>query len=277
MQRFPHRTPSSSSFYGLGWIRLTTLILIKKLLFVLSIITLEADNVIRKVFCNSVESFTANTEQCRINAFRSPVYEICKSCEKFGLLNLVINILKAVTPIPSKRKWSELVWRKGWELDDNYWSAVNIMNKETKLLSSIMDGSRYMVWWQLSDNDTSMIKVCECIAKIICHTSLLKVDDYHLKDQPPSSRICELCDLYCTENIHHLLMQCPGMYREQVEMHKHICQEIPEIKQIFADEPGNVLLWLLGKNVPNISDESHMKFRCVAGVWIYKIYTTKQY
>ena len=145
VQRFPHRTPRSSSFYGLGRIRLTTFILIKKLLFVLSIITLEVDNVIRKVFCNSVESFTSNIEQCRRNAYRSPVYEICKSCEKFGLLNMVISILKGDTPIPSKRKWSELVWRKGWELDDNYRSAINIMNKKTKLLSSIMAGSRYMV------------------------------------------------------------------------------------------------------------------------------------
>ena len=93
--------------------------------------TLEVDNVIRKVFCNSVESFTSNIEQCRRNAYRSPVYEICKSCEKFGLLNMVISILKGDTPIPSKRKWSELVWRKGWELDDNYRSAINIMNNKT--------------------------------------------------------------------------------------------------------------------------------------------------
>ena len=82
-----------------------------------------------------------------------------------------------------------------------------------------------------------MIKVCKCIAKIICHTSLLKVDDYRLKDQPPSGRMRELCYLYCIENIQHLLMQCPGMYREHVEMHEHLYQEVPEIKQMFAEEP----------------------------------------
>ena len=272
VQRFPHRTPRFCSFYGLGWIRLTTYIMIKKLLFVLSIITLENDNVIRKVFCNSFESFILNTEICRRNAYRSPVYELCKTCEKFGVLNIVTSMLRGDTPILSKKVWSKLIWDKGWELDDNYWCVINFMNKETDLLSSTMMGARYNVWWQLSDKDHSAIKICECIAKIMCHTSLLKVDDYRLKDQTPSSRMCEMCDSYRYENIQHLLMQCPGMDREHIEMHEHLYQEVPEIKQIFADDPGNVFLWLIGRDVPNLSDNGLMKFRCIAGEWIYKIY-----
>ena len=272
VQRFPYRTPRFCSFYGLGWIRLSTYIMIKKLLFILSIIKLDYDNVIRKVFCNSFEAFMANTTQCRKNVYRSPVYEICKACEKFGIIDMVGCIVRGEIPIPSKKKWSDLLWKKGWELDDLFISSIDIMNKETEFLSSIMDGSHYNVWWQLSDKDNSMIKVCECIAKIICHTSLLKVDDYRLKDQTPSSRVCEMCDSFSPENIHHLLLQCHGMYREQMEMHEHLRREVPEIEQIFAEDPGNIFLWLLGKNIPNLSDKSHMKFRCIAGIWIYKIY-----
>ena len=169
-------------------------------------------------------------------------------------------------------KWSKIIWGKGWELDDLYWRGVNTMNKDNDLLAGTMEGTRYMVWWQLSDVDPKMIRICECIAKIICHASMLKVDDYRLRDQPTSDRVCELCDAYTVENIFHLLMQCPGMYDEHVEMHDHIYRCIPEIKKIFTEEPHNVFFWLLGRNVKDICEESHIEFRRIAGMWIHRIY-----
>ena len=44
-------------------------------------------------------------------------------------------MLSGAIPIPSKKKWSEIVWKKGWEFDDNYWRAVNTMNKDNDLVS----------------------------------------------------------------------------------------------------------------------------------------------
>ena len=76
VQWFPYRTPNCSSFYGLGWIKLTTYIAIKKLLFILSIIRLDEDNVIRKVFVSSFDAFMLNMEHNSINTYRSPVYEM---------------------------------------------------------------------------------------------------------------------------------------------------------------------------------------------------------
>ena len=108
--------------------------------------------------------------------------------------------------------------------------------------------------------------------KILCHTSLLKVDDFRLKDQPPSSKMCEQCDLYNIEDIHHLLMQCPGMYHEQKEMHEQISLYVPEIMGKFTEEPHNVFFWLIGRNVPDISEKGHMDLELIAGRWIYRIY-----
>ena len=78
---------------------------------------------------------------------------------------MVDSILSGDLPTLSKKKWSDLVWGKGWQLDDNYWRSVNTMNKGNALLASTMEGTWYMVWWQMSDAETSMIKECECIAK----------------------------------------------------------------------------------------------------------------
>ena len=272
VQRFPPRSPRCSSFYGLGWIKLTTYIAIKQLLFVLSIIRLDEENVIRKIFISSFHSFKSDEEKGTANIFRSPVYEMCKTCKKFGLLNTVDGYIAGIYPIPSKNKWAELVWGKGWLLDDNYWRAVNTMNKENDLLNCTMEGTRYTVWWQLTDIAHHMVKECECIARILCHTSLLKVDDYRLKDSPHSSRTCELCNQYALESIHHLLMQCPGMHEEQKGLHEQLSLVTPEIIEKFAEEPQNSFFWLIGRNVPNISDKCLQDFRCIAGKWIYKMY-----
>ena len=146
------------------------------------------------------------------------------------------------------------------------------MNMENDLLACTMNGARYTVWWQLSDYDSDMMKICECIAKILCHTSLLKVDDYRLKDQPPSSKICELCDMYTVENIFHLMMQCPEMYDGQVEMYNQICVCALVIRRKFAEEPRNVFFWLLGRNIPDFNEIDHLALRRTAGMWIRRIY-----
>ena len=39
-----------------------------------------------------------------------------------------------------------------------------------------------------------MISICEDMVKIICHASLLKVDDVRLKSLPLAAKVCVLCD-----------------------------------------------------------------------------------
>ena len=34
----------------------------------------------------------------------------------------------------------------------------------------------------------------------------------------------------------------------------------------------NVFFWLLGRNVNDLSEESHIEFRRIAGMWIHRIY-----
>ena len=67
-------------------------------------------------------------------------------------------------------------------------------------------------------------------------------------------------------------MQCPGMHKEQVEMYEHIYRHVPEIRKRFADESQNVFFWLLGRNIDDISEESHIEYRRIAGMWIHIIY-----
>ena len=59
-------------------------IAIKKLLFMLSIIWLDEDIVIRNVFVSSFDAFMLNIEHNSINTYRSPVYEMCKYVKNSG-------------------------------------------------------------------------------------------------------------------------------------------------------------------------------------------------
>ena len=71
VQRFPYRTPNFSSFYGIGWLKLTTYIKVKKMLFVLTILNMESDFIIREIFESRLVKFCDNVHVSRKNVFSS--------------------------------------------------------------------------------------------------------------------------------------------------------------------------------------------------------------
>ena len=50
IQRFPQRAPNASCSYSLGWLKIISFIKVKQLLFVRSILKMDPDNVIKKIF-----------------------------------------------------------------------------------------------------------------------------------------------------------------------------------------------------------------------------------
>ena len=98
IQRFPKRSPSTTSFFGLGWIRLTTYVLIKKLLFIMTLLRTDAQNVIRTIFVSRLNHYIANLEISNANRFKSPTFDLLNACSKLGLLNLVENMADGSTP-----------------------------------------------------------------------------------------------------------------------------------------------------------------------------------
>ena len=55
VQRFPKRSPKSTCYFGLGWMRIETYIQVKKLLFLLTIISMDNDNRIKIIFNERVK------------------------------------------------------------------------------------------------------------------------------------------------------------------------------------------------------------------------------
>ena len=84
-------------------------------------------------------------------------------------------------------------------------------DRSQDLLKRIDSGCRYLSWWYLSDIHPKMMYMCENLAKIVCHASLLKTDDVRLKRQTLAAKFCELCDLSASDDANHLVMQCPAL------------------------------------------------------------------
>ena len=76
IQRFPQRAPNSTSFFGLGWLKLTSYIKVKKMLFILSNIKMKTDNIIRAIFECRLSEYEKDLTRSRKNIHRSPVFEL---------------------------------------------------------------------------------------------------------------------------------------------------------------------------------------------------------
>ena len=272
VQRFPKRSPSTTSSYGLGWIRLTTYILIKKLLFILTILKMDQTNLIRKVFGLRIDAYFTNVELGRSNPYKSPTFEALNACNKLGLLDVVRSMTNGSSILYGKKKWSDLVWERAWKLDDAFWKSINPLNPECDLVSKVLGCSRYMFWWSHSDDHPEDMKMCETMARIICRTSLLKSDDTRLIGGFSSNRTCTKCDLYILEDIRHLVMQCPAVNEIRLRMYRKINEVYSDFEEVCREQPEDVLGWLLGGQCNEVEYEVMSDIWKVAGNCITEMY-----
>ena len=132
-----------------------------------------------------------------------------------GLYNVVKEMVLNMASVVSKGAWSKLKWERAWALEDANWKASNTILRENDLLTMTVGNTRYLAWWRMSDTDYRMVKMCETMSRIICHASLLKKDDFRLKGSTMSHKTCIMCDLYCIEDIIHIISQCPYYHKDE--------------------------------------------------------------
>ena len=147
-------------------------------------------------------------------------------------------------------KFGSDIWERAWTLEDADWKASNIIFRENDILAFTIGKTRYMTWWRISALDYSLIKMCETMAKIVCHASNLKRDDYRLKGSTMSSRTHIMCDMYCIEDILHIINQCPYYEEERASMYEEIYKRCPNAKKTFEENRGEAPYFLLGRRIP---------------------------
>ena len=114
--------------------------------------------------------------------------------------------------------------------------------------------------------------MCETMSRIICHASLLKKDDFRLKGSTMSHKTCIMCDLYCIEDIIHIISQCQYYHKERTEMYNEIYKKCPKAKDVFERNSENTIFYLLGRDIPSFDEEEMFTLWCISGNMITKIY-----
>ena len=134
---------------------------------------------------------------------------------------------------------------------------------------------RYLIWWQMSDENSDLIRSCETMVKLVSHASLLKGDDVRLKSAPIFARFCEDCDLAAIDDVNHLVLQCPRWQNERTEMLNEI-DNIPDGSgHALLNSQCDLVIALLGKADPDLSYEQKVTILTISSKYISKMYFRK--
>ena len=274
VQRFPKRSPTSTSYYGLGWLRIETYIQVKKLLFLLSIICMEGGNRIRMVFSERLTAYLNDPVAGMNNRNQSPVFDILNTSIRFGLLGTVIDMSLGRIPVMPKKKWSDSIWSIAWKLDDSFWKSTVLLYNRNDLLLDTIGNPLYLNWCFLADNMHQHQRMCETMARLVCHTSRLKDDDFRLSGSSHSQIICTACNLGTRETIRHLVMQCPKNENLRIAMLAEIEEKVTGFTRISIQAPELVFLWLMGKQAEGLNPEEMIRVWIIAGQHICRMYNS---
>ena len=194
------------------------------------------------------------------------------TANRFGLLKVVTDMIEGNLAICGKKAWAKNVWEKAWLLEDVFWDSSKIIHKDNDLLYGAVGHTRYMAWWKVADFFPPLIRMCENLAKLVCHASYLKCDDPRLKGMSHSNRACPNCDMYLVENVFHMVMQCPMHASERRLMYTRLYEYDPLLENLVTDNPSKVFYWTIGGEIPDMCEEYMYGFWCITGQAIYGMY-----
>ena len=140
-----------------------------------------------------------------------------------------------------------------------YWRIEERLHRSMDLLSNICPSSRYLTWWSISDKYPQYTKKCEVICKLLCHSSALRADDFKLKSQIGTLKMCNLCDNYQLEDVRHFILHCPYFQQERDAMINEINMIEGDHMPILNDNKNDILYTILGKSVEGLGMESTEK------------------
>ena len=218
-QYFPFRSPNATSYRGLGWMKITSFIKGKKILFIRTVIHQPEYMPCRGILSNVISLYDNNTVV--ENTYNSPLIDILNTAVEMGLIDTVKRMENG-SIVYSKQIWSKLVWMKIWQYEDSIWQDETASSNYLNVLSKVIDGPAYLSWWQLADQTPNIVRNFETMVKLVCRASRLKNDDCRLRRASHNTKMCVQCGLGQIENIEHLILTCPKYETQIAEMYDRI-------------------------------------------------------
>ena len=260
LQRFHTRSVNITSYVCLGWMYIVNYIKARQLIFLRSIIVMNENIPVRRILANRVNEYNVGGD----NPYDSPILHMLGVCSDYDLLDNIRDMLQG--NVPSKAMWRRLVWDKVWEVENEWWRTKMRDDKHLTLIREVSESPAYSIWWQIADADMSCMKQCEVMARILCHCTLLKEDDFRYKRSTMWQRMCTLCDLAAPDDARHMIMQCPYHQDLRVKLQEKICRICPDFgtREVFNT--------IIGKPLEGIDSESMCQIWKIACKYTARMY-----
>ena len=156
------------------------LVQIKRLIFIRSVLILDDQILSKKIFVERAMFLFNNQDGYDFDDTWSVVAHLLNTAIDFNLIDKVCNmVIRGHSCLRSV--WKQKVRDRAWSLEDTYWRIQILVHKNLDLLDKVISGSLYLNWWRISDRYPERIMQWETAAKIVCHASLLKVNDARFK------------------------------------------------------------------------------------------------
>ena len=160
---------------------------------------MDGEDVVKIVFMERFQAIK-NSGSTDVDSFDdSIVFDLLGTASMFNLSEEVLDMVKR-GHIYDKVAWKKIVWAQAWSLEDTLWKIEYNLQKCLDMVRLINPSPRYLTWWALSDKFPELINICETMARLVCHASLLWADDFRLKHLPEFLKSCPLCDLSATDD-----------------------------------------------------------------------------
>ena len=113
------------------------------------------------------------------------------------------------------------------------WIAACSLFSSIQLLSDVVKKSCLSIWYTVGRLNPSYRKKCKIVVKLLTGNHALCVGWRHHQN---NSSLCQMCDLYVTEDVCHLLFKCPGLLERRETDMQLLLDALPGVmKSEFLD------------------------------------------
>ena len=123
IKRLHCRSPTKCCYNGIGWIGIGRYIQVKNMLFIRTILKMDENAVIRKIFEAQFKVLVNDIDKHTRNQFMSPVFDMLSVSIIFEFLVIINNAL-VTGVVQSKKVWANLVWTRAGAWRINYGPAM---------------------------------------------------------------------------------------------------------------------------------------------------------
>ena len=203
IQGMSRNTAGPACYILLGWLPLYAQIDIRRLIFILALLRLPFDTV-----CNKLAIRMWSRSRCTdASSLCSPLGRIYEIARKYGLLDAVHQMLDTGL-LPSKLSWRQTVKQAVHSHYTRQWMAECMLYSSLELLAQVVDKVHLSIWWTVGRRNPNSRKQCKTIVKLLTGNHALgEGRQRHVNN----TSLCQLCDLYVTEDVCHMLFKCPGL------------------------------------------------------------------